>query len=135
MAYEYFDDEYANYDATAEELKAALIKSVKKEIKEKIEKLEKENSELREKQSNLKKLEQDASEKVRLAEQKQAEAGRNGLQVRARELIEAIQKPAFRLHHSYVEQPKCDKCGDDRTLQFIYPSGKQGAEYCECRHS
>lgn len=128
---EYWED-YSEYDAVAEELKASLINSVKSEIENQLDKLTKENVELYAKLANLKNLETEAETKLKFAERKERDAEAKGLHVTATKLLESLQKPAYQVCHISIEQDKCDKCNDKRQFDFTYPSGKLGTEYCEC---
>ena len=56
--YDYFE-EYSEFDAQIEEFKESLRNQVKEEIKSKIDRLEKRNKELEEKQKNLATLEKE----------------------------------------------------------------------------
>lgn len=126
---EYWDD-YGEFNEEIENLRTTLKTTVKEEITKELERLRKENSELKSKQQNLVQLEAEASRLVTQAQREFESAKQRGLQVRAKELLEQLSVPAYRVVVHYVARPKCDKCNDKRQLEFTYPSGRLGAETC-----
>ena len=127
---DYWDD-YSEYDNTAEELKASLLVSVKQEVKDKIEKLQRENAELKEKQKNLTLLEQEVSRKTSQLDRDIRNAERTVKNAKAKELFKEIAETKYMLTNKSFTKDKCDKCNEKRKLTFTYPSGKVGEETCD----
>lgn len=123
-------DEYGSYDSAAAELKETLIGSVKKEIAEKIAKLEQENAELKGKQKNLNVLEAKAKQKAAQLDREIAGAERSVRYKKAKDLFREIAETKYITIYEHYMPDKCAKCDDKRQLPFIYPSGKEGYENC-----
>lgn len=124
-------DNYGEFNEAVEELKSTLKDTVKEEVTKELETLRKENRELKDRQENLTQLESEAAQLKAQAQREFDSAKGRALEARAKELLEALSEPAYRLKSAYVNPPKCDKCNDQRKLEFTYPSGKTGIETCD----
>lgn len=126
---DYWDD-YNTYDQTVAELKASLISSVKTDVKEKIETLQKENAELKARLSGLDQLEAEAKTAKKNAEYAISTAERTVRYKKAKELFKEIAQERYLITYRHFHKDLCGKC-EDRKVEFTYPSGKKGYEPCE----
>lgn len=127
---EYWDD-YSEYDAVTEELKATLKLSVKKEISDKIDNLEKENKELREKTKKLTDLETQNSSLNAELKAKINAAELSALSKKAKEFFDMVKEPMFSISYDYVAKNKCNKCDNERLFHYKNASGKEATIRCD----
>ena len=133
---DYYDDYYepGEFDEKVEEFKGYLRESVKKETQELIEKLQKENAELREVRDNWESVKHDYEMKQRELQTKISNCKYDAAWMRLEELFDfcgmnvILYRPTWEL----VYKPKCDKCDDNRYIHFKSPSGKDYQEHCSC---
>ncbi len=136
----YYDEDYyhepSELEEMLEEFKTALAGSIKDEHTRKVEQLTRENTEMREKLKNLRKLETEASVAKQKAEfevtKAKDEARREIRNARAMEILAELTVPRWRLHHKPHEKPKCDQCDMNRYINFKSPQGRDMSERCEC---
>lgn len=141
MFYDY-DDYWAEpneFEQQIEEFKDALKKDVRTEIKERIESLEKELSELKaykddknkiiqEYENRFKEVKREADKKIREAKESEEKMKKARLHQLLGEYLTIGWKPIYN-----VEQgEKCDKCDDNRYIHFTSPQGKKYKEECQC---
>lgn len=134
--YSEYDDYYepSEFDEKVEEFKSYLRESVKKETQELIEKLQKENAELREVRDNWGSVKRDYKNKQVELEIEMSNCKYEAAKMRLEELFEfcgmniILYRPTLEL----VYKPKCNKCDDNRRIHFKSPSGKDYDEYCSC---
>lgn len=126
--YDNYDDffEPSEYDMMVEELKTTLRKSIAKEWVDKMNKLEKENSELQEIKKNFEEIKRDY-------ENKKLQAVKDARTMRLKELMQDVQKCYWKPETRPAYSPKCNKCNEDRKITFFSPSGKKLSEDCECK--
>lgn len=127
------DDYYENYtefDERIEEFKQSLIKSVKEEHQQEIERLRIENAELQEFKVAKDRIQREHAEALRKIDNEKEEALRNIKQMRLTELIGEYMLTGWCVTDKYEQPPKCDTCSDDRQIHFTSPSGKQLVERC-----
>lgn len=115
-----------------EEVRQLLLKAVKQEYIDEMERLRKENEELRpyrdQKQAfenKIQQLEWQYDHKVHQAEE-------NAKKMLMEDLLGENKLTCWRPKHKFIEQPKCDKCDDDRKIHFKSPLGKDMTENCSC---
>lgn len=129
-----FYDEPSEFELQMEEFKESLMLSVKKEYKEEMERLKKENARLQDIKNNWDKkvneLEQEKAN-LRIA---QRDATQNAKKERLKGLLDAFKKQAWSYSYSYKYiREKCDKCDKDGRIHFKSPQGKDLSEECNCR--
>lgn len=139
MSYYDYEDYYeqSEFDEKVEEFKDYLRKSVKKETQKLIEKLQKENAELRKVRDNWNELKCGYEEKVRQFEWQVEQEKLNAKRMRLEELFDAVNMNVilYRAEGYCVRKPKCNKCDPKRKIYFLSPSGKDFTEDCECAKS
>ena len=138
----YYDDywnEPSEFDQQIEEFKDSLRASIKDEIKEKIESLEKELAELKEfkdekdkfihkYENEINKIKNEADVVVRDAKNSE----KKWKKARLHELLGDCLMVGWRVGHSSEYGEKCDKCDDNRKIHFTSPQGREYTEDCQC---
>ena len=141
MYYDYDDywGEPSEFEQQVEEFKDALRNSVKDEIKEKIESLEKELAELTEFKKDKNKIIQECEDKVKEAKReaeatirKAKESEEKWKKARLHQLLGDYLMTGWKTKYERVYGTKCDKCDDDRKIHFSSPQGKKYTEDCQC---
>lgn len=139
MGYWEYDTGYyepSEFDEKCEELKGYLRDSVTKELKEKLETLQKENERMKDIVDNYdaKVRELDAAkEKFKFDERNLRDKIRSEVRrERLSKLLEDFQTMLYQVLNIPVEQPKCDKCNANRMIEFFSPSGQRYTEKCQC---
>jgi hypothetical protein len=134
MSYEYYDEsdffhEPSEFEQQMDELKESLLKSVKKDYIDEMERLKKENEELQEVKKNMKNLESEHRDSLAKLNRE-----RQDLEYKVRrERISSLVGGTEYFTTAYRSKPKtrCGKCDDGR-IRYKTPSGKDAYEYCEC---
>ena len=124
--------EPSEFDILMDGFKDSIRENVKQEIKEKIERLEKENAELRdvkEKWEDVKRYHEEAicelkREKERVRKELESE--------KINKLLESLAFTAYRPLAKTEMIPKCDKCDENRKIYFTSPMGRKMSEDCTC---
>lgn len=132
--YDDFYDEPSEFDMQVEEWKDTLRECVKKEYKEEMERLRKENAELRDIKKNWQeKIGELETEKFKLnAATRDAE--NKAKKARLRELLDVFTKQAWGIKYSYEYiHEKCDKCDNNGYIHYKSPQGRDVKEECNCR--
>jgi transposase-like protein len=132
MEYEDFYDNYTEFDLQINDFKKVLATEVRKEFLDRMNKLEKENSQLQEVKANWEKLVADYRHKEYLLEQEKNNAKSEAKRTRLEELIGDKKIILYRPKSDYIEKPKCDKCNSERELEYKSPTGRAMFEKCEC---
>ena len=139
MSYWDYEDFYepSEFDELVEEFKDGLRKSVKEEFQQELEKLKKENEQLREVKANWNKLQAEYENKNRELECKIYECKSNAARMRLEELFEHCDMSMilFKPGSNSVYLPKCSRCDDERYIHYKTPSGKDAKELCDCARS
>ena len=132
--YDEFYDEPSEFEIQIEEWKNSLRESVKKEYKEEMERLRKENAELRDIKKNWQeKIGELEAEKFKLKTATR-DAENKAKKARLRELLDAFTKQAWGVTYSYEYiHEKCDKCDDKGYIHYKSPQGRDVKEECNCR--
>lgn len=132
-----YDDFYyepSEYDMLVDDFKRALMKSVKEEFLQEMNRLQKENEELKEIKNNWQKLEKEYKQKEKdlnwKLEQEQNQIARK----RLNELFVScgMNTILYRPTTISFQKEKCDKCDEKRYIHFKSPSGKDMKEPCQC---
>lgn len=131
--------EPSEFEQQVEEFKDALRNSVKDEIKEKIESLEKELAELNDFKNDKKKIVKEYEDKIKEVKREAdvqmraaKEAEEKWKKARLHELLGDYLTIGWRAGYTRVYGEKCDKCDDDRKIHFSSPQGKKYTEDCQC---
>lgn len=141
MYYDYDDywAELSEFDQQIEEFKDSLRNSVKDEIKEKIESLENELSELKEFRDEKDKFIQECESKVREAKREAEVAIRTAKEseekwkkARLHQLLGDYLTVGWKVGNSWEYGEKCNKCDENRKIHFTSPQGKKYTEDCQC---
>lgn len=130
-----FWDDTPEFDEQIEEFKTALRADVKREIKELIEKLQKELDELKDYKACKNEIEagyRNAVAKLKKAELELEDKYRNK---KAQEILAECCTVGWKAAWRYDEpKEKCDKCDEDGYITFYSPQGTKYREQCKCRH-
>lgn len=135
----YYDEGYyyepSEFEQQIDEFKESLMKAVKDEHKEEIERLRTENAELQEVKRNFESIKRDYNQKV-------SELGiqKNNMknEVRRERLLELMgdfKAELFSPRRNRKSGPKCNKCDDTRNIPFLSPSGREMKEECVCKNN
>lgn len=139
MDYYDYEDYYepSEFDEKVEEFKGYLRESVKKETQELIEKLQKENAELRDVKDNWESVKRDYESKQRELQREIYACKQNAARMRLDQLFEScgMNVILYRPSSFSVYKQKCDKCDDNRYIHYKSPSGRDNKEECECAKS
>lgn len=136
-----YDDFYesyepSKYDLMIEELKETLRNSVKQEYIDRINKLEEENKALQEIKKNFESIKTDYERKSQECEWEKEKVLQNAVkeakETRLKELMADVQREYWQVGNDYLEQPKCDKCDENRRIHYVTPRGRDAVEECEC---
>lgn len=134
----YYDEDFYNepseYDQMVEEFRDSLMKSVKQGFLDKMNRLEKENAELREVKENWESMKRSYEQKNRELAYKLEQERQNMRRERLAQLFEqcGMNVVLFKPKASSFQMDKCDKCDKDRRIHFKSPSGKDMTENCAC---
>lgn len=141
MSYRDFYDDYdgpepSEYDEKVDEFKDMLRQQVKAEITERLERLEKDNAELRAKVANVGRLERDAKtlerELKHSIESAERKAKQEFFSMKLTELAAILAEPKYKIDYRRVHGDKCDKCDDKRRVAYTTPLGRNLFESCTC---
>lgn len=133
----YYDEDFyrepSEFEAEIFNLKVLLMKSVKEEHIEELERLRKENAELQDVKKKMKQIELEHRDKIRDLDIAKSDAlnivRREKLSKLTESLYVKVYKPS-----SYREQlPKCDNCNNQRAIEFSSPTGRKMTEDCACK--
>lgn len=129
-----FYNEPSEYDQMVEDFRLSLMQSVKKEFLDKMQRLEKENAELREVKQNWERLKSEYEEKQREQRYQIEQERRNVRRERLAKLFEqcGMNVALFKPKGSLFRLDKCEKCDENRRIHFQSPSGRDLQEECEC---
>ena len=137
----YYDEQYfcepSEFDEKCEELIDMLRQKANDDIKAELEKLRKENLEMKEVFNNynakVKELEQ-AKRKYNFDVQNmRSEIEREVKKLRLSQMLEDFQTTLYMVKNVGKEKPKCDKCNEKGYIQYFTPRGRKAEEWCECR--
>jgi hypothetical protein len=128
MYYDDYFDDIEEFDKKIDEFKQSLINAVKQEYQEEIERLRKENSELQGIKNRMEEIEQEHKNAIIRLKNKERESDRKSL----KELLDSTKLIMYKPTQKYEEKPKCEKCNDNRQIEYTSPSGKIQYESCVC---
>lgn len=132
--YDDFYDDNPEIEVLTEEFKNSLLKSVKEEFLNEMDRLRKENTELKE--FKLKKAEYDSQlekykkiKKLELEQLRQVAEKKRLMDILKDNFIETAYYPQCTRKYKY---DKCDKCDEYRLIHFKSPLGHDLSEPCSC---
>lgn len=132
----YMDDEdyfgSSEFDAKIEELKNELRKSVKKEVKDELEKLREENKKLQGIKENFESIKEDYDRKKAECERVMRNAEAKAKQAGLKELMECVKVTLWSADWKYQFKKKCDMCNEYRKIKVTLPSGNVVYDDCKC---
>ena len=111
-----------------EKMKSALLETVKYQI----ESYEKENDILKAENQKLKDNEHKVRDRERKLEYEKSDLMRQVKRERLSELMKDFKVIMYQAGSKGVKLPKCDKCNDNREIEFKSPTGKKMKESCKC---
>lgn len=130
---EYYEPSEA--EAKMQEITDMLKGAVKQEIKDELERLRKENAELRQYKDKFQENNEKVGQELRNLRFEKEKLERTVKQARIRELLGEYIVAGWVVQRVYSEKPKCDKCNEKRELVYYSPRGKEMRESCECSES
>jgi hypothetical protein len=132
----YMDDEDyfgpSEFDVKIEELKNELRESVKKEVKDELEKLREENKKLQGIKENFESIKKDYGRKKAECESAMRNAETKARQARLKELMEQFKVVLWSVKRNFQYKEKCDRCDSDREVKIKLPSGRMTYDDCKC---
>ena len=143
---EYFEDENGldeddywedttEFDEQIEEFKTALRADVKSEIKELIERFQKELDELKDYKARKNEIERKYHDEIAKMAKAEADIECKYRNKKAQEILAECCTVGWRAAWRYDEpKEKCDKCDEDGYITFYSPQGTKYREQCKCRH-
>jgi hypothetical protein len=130
---DYFTEEcYEFVSQKLEEIKAFALSNIRKEHVDKMDKLIAENKELREFRDRKEEIENEYSLIVANLEEETRNAKSLAKKARLKELFGDNFVEAWGTEIEYIIKPKCDKCDENRLINFKSPTGRELSEPCEC---
>lgn len=134
----YYDEDFyyepSEFDYQVNEFKEALMKSVKEEFISKMERLEKENKELQFIKQNWERITRDYDNKKYQLELERQDLERKARRERLSVLMKDFEVIMYRIDYRNELPPKCNKCDDNRKINYKTPLGKDAHEDCDCRN-
>lgn len=135
----YYDEDFyyepSEFEQQVDEIKQALMNSVRDEFKAEMERLRKENAELQEVKRNLEVIKREYNQKVVELDMQKRNLKSEVRRERLLELMGDFKVELFRARRDLRSGPKCDKCDEARNIYFKSPSGKQMVEQCVCKNN
>ncbi|PEW66989.1 hypothetical protein CN448_18845 [Bacillus cereus] len=129
---EEFYHEPSEFEQQVDELKEALMNSVKDEFKAKMDQLKKENAELQVIKTNFEEIKRDYENKKRQLDWDRQDLERTVRRERVSELMKDLQVELYTVASKGRRNPKCNKCDDNRRIPYTTPLGNETYESCDC---
>lgn len=130
--YDEFDHSYDSIDCLMDDFREKLCDMIRGEMKDEIERQERELEELRDFRDRKAEIEREHAEFLRKSKLEINRAEENAKKARLADLFAQYPLAAWRPHYEVVKPPKCDKCDEQRRIHFFSPSGVDHTEMCEC---
>lgn len=127
--------EPTEFDIAMADFKASIVDNVRQEIKDKIDRLEKENAELREVKDNWQKIQAEHERAMRDLRIEKEHAKKHAEKARLQTVFRDLCVTGYQVHCEYMQGPKCDKCDEYRKIHFVSPMGRSMTEDCQCAAS
>jgi hypothetical protein len=127
-----FYENYSEFDEQVNEFKKSLLKNVKQEFIEEMNKLKKENLELQEIKNNFESIESQYLAKKYTLEREMSNALLEAKRMRLSELLDNYKLIMYKVDYEYSKREKCNNCDENRQLHFKSPSGRDITSSCDC---
>lgn len=131
--YEDFYNEPSEFEQQIDELKQSLLNSVRDEYKAEMERLRKENAELKPIKERMKEIEWDRKREKDELEHAKRNALNEAKKMRLTELLKDYKSVIYTVDSNRIYEPKCDRCDDDRQVEYKTPLGRTAKEDCSCK--
>ena len=131
--YEDFYREPSEFEMQVDELKQSLLKSVKENFVEEMDRLRAENNELQEVKKNFEQIKREYEVKANQLEYERKDLVNKVRRERLTVLMEQFQVVMYSVGYEYKVRQKCDKCNERRVIPYITPLGKQQYEDRDCK--
>lgn len=128
-----FYNEPSEFEEMMDDMKVKLKEAVKEEHIAELERYKKENAELQEVKKNFEAIKREYKEKERQLEREKSDMKREVRKERLSELMSDMKTVMYHADINYIKKPKCDKCDQDRKIEYKTPRGRKAYEDCECR--
>jgi hypothetical protein len=131
--YDDFYNEPSEFELQVDEFKQGLMNAVKDEYKAEMESLRKENEELQEVKKRMKDIEFERRQEKNEVERIRREAVNEAKKSRLDSLLEGLRHTIYTVEYEREHMPKCDKCDENRLLEYKTPLGRVTKEECLCK--
>ena len=132
----YYDEDFYNtpgeFEEKLEELKESLAVSIKVEFMSEMMRLKKENDELQIVKRDWVAIQNEYAAKSRQLEYECDQLEQKVRRERLDSLLADLRIIRFRVDRELVLPPKCNKCNDNREIEYLTPLGKKAKERCNC---
>lgn len=130
-----YDDFYepSDFEMQIEEFKSSLMASVKDEYKAEMERLRKENAELKPVKERMREIELERTREKNDLERAKLDAFREAKKMRLTELLKDYKAVIYTVDSNRIYAPKCDLCDNNRQVEYKTPLGRTAKEDCSCK--
>lgn len=136
--FDYDDDFYrepSEFEQQVDEFKESLMGSIKVEYKEEMERLRKENAELQEVKKKMKEIEQEYADKKRKLDWERKDLENKVRREKLSSLMSEYTVELYTVGSKAYKVPKCNKCDENRRINYKTPLGNETYESCDCSRS
>lgn len=134
----YWDEEPYYEPTPADEIfydaQQKLMECLKDSVKHRIDLIKAENEELKKQNDEWRRKIAEVDARERRIQQREDEFERNAMRRKFSEMLKPMeeQMTIWRVEHDYAYGEKCNKCNDDRNIEFTSPQGTKMTERCQC---
>lgn len=132
---EEFYHEPSEFDEKVEEFKETLMDSVKVEFKKEMDRLRKENAELQETKKRMKEIEQELESEKRKLQYERQDLESKVRREKLSSLMKEFEVELYTIGSKAYKVPKCNKCDENRRINYTTPLGNDTYESCDCSRS
>jgi len=132
MYYDEYYESYSEFDKQVDEFKQALIQTVKKEHQDEIERLRAENAMLSDIRDKWEKVKSERKQEKQKLETAILAAEREAKKARLLDLLKPLYQGAWKVKQTDEKTPKCDRCNENRKIEYTTPLGNKRTESCDC---
>lgn len=136
--YDYNDEPYYEPTVADEiffEAREKLTKSLKDTVKQYVENFVKENQELKNENEKLLKKVKDIEYRERELERAKQNLEKDIKKERLSSILEQLKVERFMAKSITMYSKKCDKCNDERIIEYLSPLGMKQKERCDCHNN
>lgn len=131
--YDDFYSETSEFEMQVEEFKTSLMNSIKGEYKAEMERLRKENAELKPIKDRMQEIDLERKREKDDLEQAKLYAFREAKKMRLTELLKDYKAVIYTVDSNRIYESKCDLCDDNRQVEYKTPLGRTAKEDCSCK--